>query len=173
MKKGFILIVVISILLLCGCSEESIHEDTIARKKSENTAINSAVEKNNKENDKLPFKIKTIESRIIELNDSAFDPPLKGVRFEVVLFSNEKIAAESYSAYELEIVANSILKESLGPIQSLINLSKTLSVGYLYSVAFETIYRNYSEEELENLKNDRDFRIFLNYEEVRYPVELQ
>lgn len=162
MIKGYILIVIMSILLLYGCSEESIKDDTFTRDSLEN-----------KESYKLPFKIKTIESKIIDLNDPAFDPPLKGVRYEVVLFSNEEITPESYSSYELEIVANSTLKESLGPIQSLINLTKTLSDGYLYSIAFETVYRNYSQEELENLKNDRDFRVFLNYEEVRYPVEFQ
>lgn len=173
MIKGYILIVIVSILLLCGCSEESIKKDTIAQENLDNTAVDSATETNKKESYKLPFKIKTIESKTIDLNDSAFDPPLKGVRYEVSLFSNEKISPESYSSYELEIVANSTLKESLGPIQSLISLTKTLSDGYLYSIAFETIYRNYSQEELENLKNDRDFRVFLNYEKVRYPVEFQ
>ncbi|WP_028609697.1 hypothetical protein [Paenibacillus harenae] len=173
MIKGYILIVIMSILLLCGCSEESIKENTIARENLDNTAVDSAIKTNKKESYKLPFKIKTIESKIIDLNDPAIDPPLKGVRYEVSLFSNEKISPENYSSYELEIAANSTLKESLGPIQSLINLTKTLSDGYLYSIAFETIYRNYSQEELENLKNDRDFRVFLNYEEVRYPVEFQ
>jgi hypothetical protein len=59
------------------CSEESMKEDTIEQDKIEKTDINIAVEKDIKESFIVPFKIETIDSKILELNDAAFDRPLK------------------------------------------------------------------------------------------------
>ncbi|MGE8081345.1 hypothetical protein [Peribacillus loiseleuriae] len=162
MKKMFILLALMAIILL-GCSEER------SRDNSETTDIDSRLYKN--ENDKIPFKIEEIESKIVSLDDAASDTPITGVTYQLLLFSNEKIPPESYSSYEFSIVTNSTLKESLGPFHPL-NLANTINNGYLYRIQFESIYRdNYTQEELENLKNYRDFQIFVNHRGERYPVE--
>lgn len=173
MKKAYRLFAVIGIILLVGCSEETLKENTIEKDKIEKTDINILVEKDIKESFIVPFKIEAIESKILEFNDSAFDKPPKGVRYEISLFSKEKIPYDMYSSYEFEIAAKTILKESLGPIQRL-SLANTLDDGYLYSLPFETIYNmEYTEEELENLKDDRNFQVFVTYEGGSYPVEFQ
>jgi hypothetical protein len=173
MKKAYRLLAIMGIVLLFGCTEESIKENTIERDNIEITDMNIAVGKEIKEGFEVPFKIDVIESKILEFNDAAFDKPLKGVRYEISLFSKEEIPYETYSSYEFEIDPKSTLKESLGPIQGL-SLADTLNEGYVYSLPFETVYhQDYTQEELENLNIDRDFQVFLNFEGERYPVEFQ
>lgn len=157
------LLAVMSIFLLFGCSKGN-GKDAMD--------IDSSVKTSTEEKQKLDFQIETIESKIIDLNDSASSEPIKGVRYEILLFSNENISPEGYSSYEFEIEPNSHLKESLGPIEN-ISLAKTLNDGYLYSVSFETIYREYTSEELEILKKERDFHIFVTYKGARQPVEFK
>lgn len=172
MKKVYLLLGIIGITLLFGCSEETMKEDKIERDKIEKTDINIAGEKEDKENFKVPFKIEAIDSKILDLNDAASDTPLIGVRYEISLFSKEKMTHEVFSSYTFEIVAKSTSLKSLGPIQSL-SLANTLSDGYLYNLSFETEYRDYTQEELESLLNDRDFQVIVVYEGGSYPVEYQ
>lgn len=172
MKKVYLLLGIIGITLLFGCSEETMKEDKIERDKIEKTDINIAGEKEDKENFKVPFKIEAIDSKILDLNDAASDTPLIGVRYEISLFSKEKMAQQGFSSYAFEIVAKSTSLKPLGPIQSL-SLANTLSDGYLYNLSFETEYRDYTQEELESLLNDRDFQVIVVYEGGSYPVEYQ
>ena len=173
MIKGYALLALMSVFLLCGCSEETIKKNSNIPQNTDTQNESNIVEvSDNKENYGIPFKINKIDSLILDLNDLASEKPLKGVRYEILLFSKEKIPAESFMSYEFQIDANEPLKEFLGPIQTL-TMSKTSSDGYIYTLAFETIYGEHSQVELEALKKERDFNIFVIYEEVRYPVEYQ
>lgn len=160
---------IMGLILLVGCTEDVTEIESIEIGKIENTEKN--IEIGNNENYKFPFEIKEINSEIVKLNDTASEGPLKGVQYDVSLFSNEQIPYEDITSYEFEIVANSPLIESLGPIQPL-HLADTRD-GYIYSLSFGTIYNHYSSKELENLNNERDFQVFLNYKGVRYLVEFQ
>jgi hypothetical protein len=64
-------------------------------------------------------------------------------------YSRKKNDTAGFSSYTFEIVAKSTSLKPLGPIQSL-SLANTLSDGYLYNLSFETEYRDYTQEELEN-----------------------
>ena len=70
------------------------------------------VKGSNAESQKSLFQIETIDSMINNLHDVASDVPIKGVRFEILLFSKDNIPPEKYSSYEFEIASNSNLKES-------------------------------------------------------------
>lgn len=176
MIKGYGLVALVSIFLLFGCSED---EETITRDSSIPQNNQTQNESNlmglsdNKENYQLPFNINKVDSKIVELNDSAFEEPLKGVRYDILLFSKEKFSAEQLLGYQFEIDANSPLKEELlGPIE-ILTMSKTLSDGYIYTLSFSTVYREHTQDELEALNKERDFNIFVNCRGVRYPVEYQ
>ena len=175
MVKGYGLLTLVSIFLLCGCSGETVVND------KNNSQINHTINESNlvaisdnKEEQPIPFKIDEIDSKILDLNDpaSAKPKPLKGVRYEITLFSKERIPAENFTSYEFEIEANAPLEEFLGPIETL-TMSNTLDDGYLYTVAFETVYREHTQEELEALNNERDFNIFVTFQDERYLVEYQ
>ncbi len=43
--------------------------------------------------------------------------------------------------------------------------------GHLYTLSFETIYRDYSKEELEKINKERNFQIFLHYKGVNNEIE--
>ncbi|MFB5089405.1 hypothetical protein PGC35_19810 [Psychrobacillus sp. PGGUH221] len=116
MIKGYGLLAFMSVFLLCGCSEENIKNDSNTGTNDSNLVSAS----DNKENYQIPFKINAIDSKILDLNDTASTKPLKSVRFEILLFSKEKIPAESYLSYLFEIEPNSPLKESLVPVEPLI-----------------------------------------------------
>lgn len=176
MIKGYGLVGLVSVFLLCGCSED---EETITRDSNIPQNNQTQNESNltgvsyNKENYQIPFKINKVDSKIVELNDSAFEEPLKGVRYDIFLFSKEKFSTEQLLGYQFEIDANSPLKEELlGPIE-ILTMSKTLSDGYIYTLSFSTVYREHRLDELEALNKERDFNIFVNYSGVRYPVEYQ
>ncbi|MFT8320950.1 MAG: hypothetical protein ABF649_08600 [Bacillus sp. (in: firmicutes)] len=154
MKKIFTYSAVLGgLLLLFGCSKERVSEN-IHTKTPESYTV--------------PFKMEEINSSVLKLDDTA-NTSLKGIRYEILLRSNEKIPTEASSSYEFEIIPHSYLKKSLGPIQSL-RLMKETSSGYLYSLSLESIYQNYSEKELENLRNDRDFEFFVKHDGIRYPL---
>jgi len=80
------------------------------------------------------------------------------------MLAEKEISNDEKTSFNFEIVTNSSLKESIGPIQPL-DLTDTGN-GYLYTLSFETIYRDYSKEELEKFNNERNFQIYLNYKGV-------
>jgi len=176
MIKGYGLVALVCVFLLCGCSEdeETIAKDSnILQNSQTQNESNLTVVSDNKENYQIPFKINEVDSKIVELNDSAFEEPLKGVRYDILLFSKEKFSAEELLGYQFEINANSPLKEELlGPIE-ILTMSKTLSNGYIYTLSFSTVYREHTQDELEALNKERDFNIFVNYRGLRYPIEYQ
>jgi len=155
------------LLFLSGCTNYQAVNDT---KKSEET--DEEMESVHLENEiyTVPFKIIEINSVFVKLNDSAFDTPLSGVRYEISLWSEKEISNEERISFNFDVATDSsLLKESLGPIQPLA-LTDTRD-GYLYTLVFETMYRNYSEEELETLNKERNFHIFLDYDGLIEKVE--
>ena len=171
LKKMYISLTIIGLILLVGCTEDKTETEFIEIGKIENTEENVVLEIGNNENYKIPFEITEINSVIVKLNDPASEGPLKGVQYDVSLFSNEQIPDEDIASYEFEIVANSPLIEMIGPIQPL-RLADTRE-GIIYSLSFGTVFNNYSSKELGKLNNERDFQIFLNYKGVRYLVAFQ
>lgn len=172
MKKPYGLFVLINTLFLFACSEESINknssvlqENMIQKESNEETAVSDS-----KVNYQIPFELNKIESKILDLNDTASNNALKGVMYEVLLFSKEKIPEKEYLSYKFEIDANPPLKESLGPIDTLA-LAETLRDGYLYTISFGTIYREYTLDELDALNQEHDFNILVNYKGVKYQIE--
>lgn len=156
------------LVLLVSCSDENVNIDSF-KSIGQNTKIN----KIHKKNEHSPFSIESINSQILPLNDPASEEPLRGVNYEVLLFSKEEISPEKILSLKFDIVAHSILKESLlGPIPDApINLAQTLSEGYLYRLQFATNFRNYTQRELEDLNNDRNFQLFVEYDGKKYPIE--
>ncbi len=154
--KAWVLVMVL-LLLLTGCNDEEI-------KVSDPLYIS-------KNNDyTVPFKISEIKSVFVNLNDIALEKPLRGVRYEVSLLSEKEISNEDRTSFNFEILTDSsILKKSTGPIQP-VHLTDTRN-GYLYSLSFETIYGDYSKEELEELIKERNFQILLVYKGVNNVLE--
>ena len=164
------LFAVLGLLFLSECTEPKVVNDTKQSVKTEEKVKSDHV--NVKENEiyTVPFKIREINSDFASLNDSAFDKPLSGVRYEVSLFSEKELTNEDRLSFKFDVVTDSsLLKESLGSIQPL-TLTDTRD-GYLYTLVFETMYRNYSEEELETLNKERNFHIFLDYDGLIKKVE--
>ena len=153
MMKGFYigLLTVLGLSLLTGCADSQVENEVKQVTKTEGEKVSDPLYVSTNEDYKVPFKIKDIKSVYVNLNDSASGPDLSGVRYEVSLLSETEIPNEDRTSFNFEIVTDSLLKESLGPIHS-IHLTGA-GDGYLYTLSFETIYRDYSEEELEGLDN--------------------
>ena len=161
---------VLGLLFLSGCTNQQVVNDTKQSVKTEEEVESDHSSVGEKETYTVPFKISEINSDFAILNDSAFDTPLRGVRYEVSLFSEKGLTNEERLSFNFEVVTDSsLLKESLGPIQPLV-LTDTRD-GYLYTLVFETMYGDYSEEELEKLNKERNFQISLKYEGVIKKVE--
>lgn len=157
------LLTVLGLTILTGCTVNQV-ENEAKQVKNEDIKDSDPLFVATNEDYKVPFKISEINSVLVNLNDSASDAPLSGVRYEVSLLTEKEISNEERTSFNFEIVTDSSLKESLGPIQPLY-LSDTGN-GYLYTLSFETIYRDYSKEELEKLNKERNFQIYLNYKGV-------
>ena len=164
------LLTVLGLLGLSGCTNQQVVNDTKQSVKIEEEVESDQSDVGEKETYTIPFKISEINSDFANLNDSASDTPLRGVRYEVSLLSEKELTNEERISLNFEVATDSsLLKESLGPIQPLI-LTDTPD-GFLYTLVFETIYRDYSKEELEKLNKERNFQILLNYEGVIKQVE--
>ncbi|KQL34386.1 hypothetical protein [Psychrobacillus sp. FJAT-21963] len=165
MKDFYVsLFALLGLCLLAGCTDNQFDNKVKPFVKTEEIKESDPLYVDTIEDYKVPFKISQIKSVIVKLNDSASEIPLKGVRYEVSLMSEKEISIDDRTSYNFEIVTDSSLKESLGPIQPL-HLTDTRD-GYLYTLSFETIYRDYSIEELEKLNKERNFKIYLNYKGV-------
>lgn len=164
--KGFYvsLFALLGLCLLAGCNDNQFDNKAKPFVKTEEIKENDPLIVDTIEDYKVPFQISQIKSVIVNLNDSASEIPLKGVRYEVSLVSEKEISIDDRTSFIFEIITDSSLKESLGPIQPL-QLIDTRD-GYLYTLSFETIYRDYSIEELEELYKERNFQIYLNYKGV-------
>jgi len=164
------LFTILGLLFLPGCTNQQVVNDTKQSVKTEEEVESDRSSVGEKETYTVPFKIREINSDFAILNDSAFDTPLRGVRYEVSLFSEKELTNEERISFNFEVVTDSsLLKESLGPIQPL-GLTDTRD-GYLYTLVFETMYRDYSEEELDKLNKERNFQISLKYKGVIKNVE--
>lgn len=157
------LLTVLGLTILTGCTVNQV-ENEAKQVKNEVIKVSNPLLVGMNEDYKVPFKISDINSVFVYLNDSASEVPLRGVRYEVSLLAEREISNDERASFNFEIVTDSSLKESLGPIQPLY-LSDTGN-GYLYTLSFETIYRDYSKEELEKLNKERNFQIYLNYKGV-------
>ena len=92
MKKACGLLALMSTFLLFACSQETINTNSgVLQEKVEQKVTSKATDSENKVNYQIPFKLNKIESKILNLNDSASEVVLKGVRYEIFLFSKEKI----------------------------------------------------------------------------------
>lgn len=170
MKSIYISFTILGLLFLLGCTNLQVVKEPKQLVKTEDEAVSDPSYINENEIDNVPFKISKIESLLVNLNDSASVTPLSGVRYEVSLLSEKELSNEERMSLNFEVVTDSsILKESLGPIQPLV-LTDTRD-GYLYTLVFETIYRDYSKEELEKLNKEINFRISLNYKGKNKKVE--
>lgn len=168
MKSIYISFTILGLLFLLGCTNLQVEPKQLV--KTEDEAVSDPSYINENEIDNVPFKISKIESLLVNLNDSASVTPLSGVRYEVSLLSEKELSNEERMSLNFEVVTDSsILKESLGPIQPLV-LTDTRD-GYLYTLVFETIYRDYSKEDLEKLNKEINFRVSLNYKGENKKVE--
>ena len=122
MKAIYIsLFTVLGLLFLSGSTNQQVVNDTKQSVKTEEDVESDHV--NVKENEiyTVPFKISEINSVFVNLNDSASDKPLSGVRYEVSLLSKKELTNEDRISFNFEVATDSsLLKESLGPIQPLI-----------------------------------------------------
>ena len=165
MKEFIGLFYVLGLLLLIGCTDIHVENEANQLVKTKEIKISEPLDMSSNEDFSVPLKISEIKSVSINLNDSVSETPLRGVRYEVSMLSEKEITNEDIATFNFVIVTNSSLKESIGPIQPLY-LTDT-SDGYLYTLAFETIYRDYSKNELEELNKERNFQIFLNYKGLK------
>lgn len=122
----------------------------------------------NIERDQSPFNLKSIESRILSLNDPSFDKPLTGVVYQISLYSGKKLSLENLSSYKFKLVGNSVLKDALVSPSTYLTLKETSTKGYIYSIQFETNYRDYTQDELKKLINERDFQIIIYINGKKY-----
>lgn len=161
---------VLGLLFFSGCANQQVINDTKQSVKIEEVVEIDSSSVGEKETYTVPFKISEVNSDFANLNDSASNTSFKGVRYEVSLFSEKQLTDEERTSFNFEVVTDSsLLKESLGPIQPLI-LTDTRG-GYVYTLVFETMYKDYSKEELEKLNKERNFQIHLDYEGVIKKVE--
>jgi len=172
------LFTILGLLFLSGCTNQEVVKDTKQLVKIEGKVERDPSNVGKKETYKVPFKISEVNSDFANLNDSASDTPLRGVRYEVSLISEKELTNEERISFNFEVVTDSsLLKESLGPIQhwglreSLGPVQTDRLDGYSYILVFETMYRDYSMEELEKLNNERNFQINLKYEGVIKNIE--
>ena len=157
------LFTLLCLLFLLGCSVQVVGNDSLQSVKTGGEVKNDFVYVSEKENSTIHFKISEITSDIVNLNDGASETPLSGVRYEIVLLSEKELTNEERISYGFEVVTEStLLKEVLGPIHPL--CLKDTHDGYRYTLAFETMYKEYPEEELEKLKKERNFQILLKYD---------
>ncbi|MFJ7826643.1 hypothetical protein [Psychrobacillus sp. NPDC096623] len=164
------LFTVLGLLILSGCTNQKVVNEPKQSVKTEEEVESDHVDVSENETYSVPFKISEINSKFANLNDSASDTPLTGVRYEVSLLSEKELSNEERMSLNFEVVTDSsILKESLGPIQPMI--LKDTTDGFIYFLVFETMYRDYTKDELEKLNKERNFQIFLNYEGVIKKVE--
>ncbi|WP_432355725.1 hypothetical protein [Sporosarcina sp. A2] len=163
------LFTLLGLVFLSGCTNQIAVKDTKQSIKTEEVENNHEIVS---ENDTYidPFKISETNSDFANLNDDASGTALRGVRYEVSLFSEKELTNEERISFNFEVVTeSSLLKESLGPIQPL-DLTDTRD-GYVYTLVFKKMYRDYSKEELEKLNKERNFQILLKYEGVVKKVE--
>ncbi|WP_336498517.1 hypothetical protein [Psychrobacillus sp. FJAT-51614] len=171
MKRFYIsVLTLLGLSLLIGCTDKQVEKDTKQLTKIEEIEVSEPLNIGRNADYSVPFKISEIKSIFVNLNDSASETPLRGVRYEVSLASEKEILNEDRSSFNFEVVTEStIMKESLGTIQPM-SLTDTRD-GYLYTLSFETIYREYSKEELEELIKERNFQIYLNYKGISNSIE--
>ena len=159
----------LGLLFLTGCTDQPKAQETKQAVKVDAVELEPSYV-SEKEDYTMPFKIREIKSFFVELNDDAFEKPLKGVRYEVLLVGDKELTFEEKMADNFEVVTDaSLLEAANGPIQHL-SLTDTRD-GFLYTLVFETIYQDYTEEELETLYNERNFHIFFTYDGVRKVVD--
>jgi len=158
------LLAVLGLSILTGCTDNHVENEVEKLVKNEDIKVSDPLFVGTNEDYKVPFKIREIKSVLVNLNDRASEAPVRGVRYGVSLLSEKGISNDERTSFNFGIVTDSFLKESLGPIQPLY-LTDT-GDGYLYTLSFETIYRDYSKEELEKLNKERNFQIYLNYKGV-------
>ncbi|KQL33693.1 hypothetical protein [Psychrobacillus sp. FJAT-21963] len=114
------LFTVLGLLFLSGCTNQQVVNDTKQSVKIEEEVESDHLNVRENETYTVPFKISEINSDFANLNDSASDTPLRGVRYEVSLFSEKELTNEERISFNFEVVTDSsLLKESLGPIQPL------------------------------------------------------
>lgn len=140
----------------------------------ENKLVHTATKgKNHKKIEKSHLFLKSIDSRILSFNDPAIDKPLKGVNYQILLYSTERISPKDLSSFEFEVKGDSKFNEALVSSVTPLTINNTLPKGYIYSLQFETNYRDYTQEELEKLNNERDFQIFVKTNGKKYLVDLE
>lgn len=121
-----------------------------------------------------PFEIHSIESQITSLNDNALEEPLNGVAYHVWLHTDEKIPIDKISSYEFEIVSHLPHDSMIAPQPvSGITFLHTETDGYIFGLRFDTMFRDYSQEELDDLNAYRDFQLFVKLEGGRELVNQQ
>jgi hypothetical protein len=122
--------------------------------------------------EKSPFVIKSIESEIAAF-ESTSSEKLKGVIYTIFLYSNEDFSGHLRSM-KFEMEGDTSIQEAMVSNVTPIMLDSELSNGYIYRLQFESIYReNYSDEELQTLKNDRNFHIFIQRNNKRLNIPLE
>lgn len=159
-----ILIIIVIVLATSGCTKKEITTDptTIPEDKEQNTVEERVVI--SEVLDEHSFEIRSIESLITSINDKALEDPLNGVAYHVMLISDEKIPIDKISSFEFEVVSKLPHDAVISPEPQGITFLSNTTDGYIYSLRFDTIYRDYSKQELADLNAYRDFHVYVKYE---------
>lgn len=163
------IIPMLGLLFLTGCTDQPVAPDTKQAVKVEAVELEPS-HLSEKEDYIVPFKITEMKSDYMELNGAGFEKPLKGVRYEVLMEGDKELTHDERRADNFEVVTDAPLLEAANVSIQHLSFTDTRD-GFLYTLIFETMYQDYTEEELEILYNERDFLIYYTYEGVRKVVE--
>ncbi|MEK4487117.1 hypothetical protein MHH81_16340 [Psychrobacillus sp. FSL H8-0484] len=119
------------------------------------------------------FELQMAGLKSIVLESDVSDETLKGIRIDVFLKSTKLIPIDVWNSFEFRAHANPSLffKDEVGLANSVSYNSPKYEDGYYYTVAFESLYANYSEEELQKLLNAiEDIEFALEYKGTIYDL---
>jgi hypothetical protein len=162
LKKFSLVLVVLGILLVLGFSfsiqsKGKTKDDWVPKSQHETS----------------PFVIKSIESQIATLKTLPSEEPLKGVIYTIFLYSNKDYTGQLLSM-KFKLEGDTPIQEAMVRNVTPIMVDSELSNGYIYRLQFETIYRDsYTDEELQTLKNDRNFDISIQKDGKKFYIPLE
>ena len=84
------LLTVLGLSILTGCTDNHVENEAKQLVKNEVIKVSDPIFVGTNENYKVPFKISGIKSVFVNLNDSASEALLRGVRYEVACWLKKK-----------------------------------------------------------------------------------
>ncbi|WP_433745275.1 hypothetical protein [Falsibacillus pallidus] len=160
MKKFGVFLIVVCLFIIAGFSS--------SHKKIDDKAPSSHI------TNKPSFTIKSVDAHVLSFTDPAANEVMKGVEYNLLVITDQP--PERLRTLKFQLKGDSLMKKAVvspEPI-SCVTLEKTSPKGNLYSVVFATSYSShYTADELERLKKDRDFQLYVYSRGVKVLVPFE